>query len=78
MPGKFTLYVISLTAVGLLATLRFGFPAALTTLLILLPSLAWRYDNHTGSLFMIAMLFAVVIAILFLLMGMLAFVAGSI
>lgn len=38
--------------------------------------LAWRFDNHTGSLLLLATLFVTVIAILVLLIGLMALAAA--
>ena len=49
-----------------------GGPAAAVIALAMLLWLAWRYDNHTGSLFMAAVLFTLVVLVL---VGLLALIA---
>jgi hypothetical protein len=39
--------------------------------------LAWRFDNHTGSIFLLAVLLLIVLGVILLLMAMLAIFSGS-
>jgi hypothetical protein len=58
--------ILAVGAAGLLA----GPPGALIAGLAALLGLAALFDNHTGSLLMLAVLFVIVVAILLMLMAM--------
>ena len=56
------------------AALRWGSGAALLTAVLATPALAWRYDNSTGALFPLALLFVIATMIVGILIGLLAIV----
>ncbi len=64
------------TMAATLAALSFGSGAALLTCVLALPVLAWRYDNRSGALFLLALLFVLAVTILAILIGLVAIVHG--
>ncbi|HEV2567936.1 MAG TPA: hypothetical protein VGT77_04555 [Sphingomonas sp.] len=63
---------LALLAAGAVAYLVLGGAGLFLLGIGAMLSLAWRYDNHTGSLFLAAVLLTIVIVMLVLLIALLA------
>jgi hypothetical protein len=64
------LWIVGATVIGV--GLRFGGVAAVATGILLLPAIAWRYDNDLGTWFVLSMMLVLIMVVLTLLLVLVA------
>ena len=70
--GYTTRSLAPVVLVAAAASLLLGPPGLVAVMILALPWFAWRYDNHSGAFFVLALLSVIVVAVLALLIMLMA------